>query len=139
MRGRIDSMKADDNGKVDKLQQDVLQNLAGKDSILGRAISIWSSGEKLACCVVAHDASPQEDEDMKLEAERQQKLEEERIAAEIERERQAKLEAERWAAEKKAEEARYRKMTKSFAQKFEDNSGTNAGAGFQQSQFGMPL
>ena len=70
MRGRIDSVQTDNNGNVDKLQQDVLQNLAGKDSIIGRAISIWSSGEKLACCVVAHDASPQEEKDIELEAER---------------------------------------------------------------------
>ena len=73
MRGRIDSIKADNYGNVDNIQYNVLQNLSGKESILGRAISIWSSGEKLACCVVAHDSSPQEDKERVLEAERLQK------------------------------------------------------------------
>ena len=70
MRGRIDSITADNYGNVDNIQYNVLQNLSGRESILGRAISIWSSGEKLACCVVAHDASPQEEKDIELEAER---------------------------------------------------------------------
>ena len=111
MRGRLDSTTAGTDGKVNSLQYSFLQNLAGPESIIGRSVSIWSNGEKLACCVVGRDASPREDAENKvLEARRKAEAE----AARKERERQEKLRAEREAAEKKAAEEALKNIKPGF-------------------------
>ena len=111
MRGRLDSTTAGTDGKVNSLQYSFLQNLAGPETIIGRSVSIWSEGEKLACCVVGRDASPREDAENKvLEARRKAEAE----AARKERERQEKLRAEREAAEKKAAEEALKNIKPGF-------------------------
>ena len=60
--GRFPDVKADADGKVTAEQMsDVFYNLAGKESILGRAISIFAESDlsrPKACCVIGLDETP---------------------------------------------------------------------------------
>ena len=67
-RGRIENVVTNGTGAVtDSLDQDVLVNLSGPDSIIGRGITIYSvnatSGALTAvgCCVVGYDEPPSTD------------------------------------------------------------------------------
>lgn len=53
-RGRIDSVTSDEKGEARIVQRDFLQNLGGKDSLIGRSISLAVQGETsaVACCVI---------------------------------------------------------------------------------------
>ena len=66
-RGRLNNVKSDRNtGAINDMQRNFLQNLSGIESITGRSLSVYkvTSHGKLVlqnCCVIARDASPQED------------------------------------------------------------------------------
>ena len=61
-RGRIPELIADDMGNIDVMPSFLLQNLTGKDGILGRAISIQDKTDSsdLSCCTIAIDVTPEQ-------------------------------------------------------------------------------
>ena len=55
--GRIDAIEANSDGKVSFRQEELLQNLSGEDSLLGRGLylSMKDSDIKLGCCTIGRD------------------------------------------------------------------------------------
>ena len=60
LRGRINNFVVDDTNKVDIEPTFVLQNMTGKDGILGRAITLQDINNviDLSCCTIAVDETP---------------------------------------------------------------------------------
>ena len=62
-RGRIDDITADDTGLAVFLQKDLLQNIDGKEGILGRLLTISSKINDVVttvdCCIIGLDEIPE--------------------------------------------------------------------------------
>lgn len=65
-RGNIDDIVADANGAItNSIQKEVLQNLSGHDSIIGRSVTVFQKNDDgtlpsqpIGCCVIGYDAQP---------------------------------------------------------------------------------
>ena len=66
-RGNIDCVDTDGDGNItNSIQKEVLQNLSGHDSIIGRSVTVFQKdsdgnipdADPLGCCVIGYDAQP---------------------------------------------------------------------------------
>ena len=63
-RGNIDMITADSNGDIDnEIQKELLQNLSGHDSLIGRSVSVFDVADDgtqtlIGCCNIGYDKQP---------------------------------------------------------------------------------
>merc|ERR1711862_246393 len=63
-RGRIVGLATDGTGAASLMQKTLLQNLSGKESIIGKSLSLFKvvenmNDELIDCCVIGEDALPE--------------------------------------------------------------------------------
>ena len=61
-RGRISDINTDENGDVTFFESNILQNLTGKEGVLGRSLTISSKVDEVItlidCCTIGIDITP---------------------------------------------------------------------------------
>ena len=62
-RGRINPFTSDDTGAASIMQKTLLQNLSGKESLIGKSLSLFKvvegmDDELIDCCVIGEDELP---------------------------------------------------------------------------------
>lgn len=64
-QGKIDGFETDESGNAEFLQHYFLQNLGGKDSLIGKSIVLFEKDDDtpINCCIIARDIyrAPEED------------------------------------------------------------------------------